>query len=55
MSKKTQIKEEMEFIQKGIHKLGRNRAVALSSHKAWELTDELEQRIIQAIKLLESS
>ena len=52
MSKARQAREAVETLKRGITKLGRNRAVALSPHQQWELTDELEQKADSLIALL---
>ncbi len=49
------VKEDLEFIKKGLFKMGRNRVAALPVHTTWELTDEMEDRIARVIKELESS
>lgn len=49
------IKEDLEFIQKGLFKMGRNRVAALPAHTTWELTDEMEKRIANVIAQLDSA
>jgi hypothetical protein len=41
-----------ESVKSGIVQLGRHRAVSLSPHKQWELTDELEKKVDQLLMLL---
>ena len=48
------IKEDLEYIKKGLFKLGRNRVAALPVHSTWELTDELEKRITHVIQQIDS-
>lgn len=52
MSKASQAREAAEAIKGGVVQLGRNRAVALSPHKQWELTDDLERKLDSLISLL---
>ncbi|MEJ2669021.1 MAG: hypothetical protein P8176_12255 [Gammaproteobacteria bacterium] len=54
MSKARQARESAEVIKQGILKLGRRRALALSPHQQWELTDELEQKADALVALLKS-
>ena len=57
MSKITKAREEAELLAKGIKKLGRHRAVALSSSQQWALTDLLEkhsQELVGYLKGMES-
>lgn len=52
MSKASQAREAAETIKSGVVQLGRDRAVALSPHQQWELTDELEKKLDSLISLL---
>lgn len=45
MNDKEKLIENTEIIKKGLNLLGRNRKTVLSHHKAFELTDELEERV----------
>ena len=49
------VKEDLEFIKKGLFKLGRNRVAALPAHTTWELTDEMEKRIAKVIAQVDST
>lgn len=49
------VKEDLEFIKKGLFKLGRNRVAALPAHTTWELTDEMEKRIAKVIAQVDSA
>jgi hypothetical protein len=49
------IKEDLEYIQKGLFKMGRNRVAALPVHTTWEMTDEMEKRIADVIAQLNSA
>jgi len=52
MMKAKELKKIAEELQQGITQLGRNRAVALSPHQQWELTDRLEEKLHQMIDML---
>ena len=45
MNDKEKLIKNTEIIKKGLNLLGRNRKTVLSHHKAFELTDELEERV----------
>ena len=49
------VKEDLDFIRKGLFKLGRNRIAALPAHTTWELTDEMEKRIARVIAQVDSA
>ena len=49
------VKEDLEFIKKGLFKIGRNRIAALPVHSTLELTDEMEKRIAKVIAQLDSA
>ncbi len=50
----TTVKEDLEYIQKGLFKMGRNRIAALPVHTTWEMIDEMEKRIADVIAQLDS-
>lgn len=49
------VKEDLEFIKKGLFKMGRNRVAALPAHTTWELTDEMEKRVARVISTLDAA
>ena len=54
MSKINNLIEDAKAIQKGLFSIGRNRVAALPAHTTWELTDDLEKRIANIVKELET-
>ena len=52
MSQKEDMKANAIEIQKGLKKLGDNRAVALSVHKTKDLIRELEARVAKLVEQL---
>lgn len=54
MSQKDDIKASAEEIRKGLKKLGADRVVALSVHKAKELVAELEEKTDRLLAQIEA-
>lgn len=54
MSQVDDIKATAEEIRNGLHRLGPNRAVALSVHKSKELIADLEEKAEKLVQQLDS-
>jgi len=52
MNNKDKLIENAEVLKQGIKLLGRKRKTVLSHHKFFELTDELEIKVEELLKLL---